>query len=202
MFDLKSKTQFTVCVEGNIGCGKTTLLNFFSEFNDTEVLHEPVDKWTNLNNNNLLDLMYKDPERWAHLFQTYVQLTMMEQHLKPSQKQTKIIERSLFSARHCFVENMYRSGKMSHPEYEVYSQWFKLITDVMNVKVDLFVYLRTDPHILNTRILARNRSEESSIPLHYLQSLHILHEEWLLECTTANSIPVLVLDANGTIPQM
>jgi hypothetical protein len=129
------------------------------------VLPEPVDLWCNLNGNNLLDLMYKDPERWTFAFHSYVQITMLENHLKASEcnqatatptsamafslsespagamfnfsgqsnitplksnnntnspvKQhynkdnnneyhINILERSLYSARYCFVENLYR----------------------------------------------------------------------------------------------
>ena len=45
------------------------------------------------------DLMYQDPVRWSHLFQTYVQLTMMQNHVKPCHASVKIMERSIHSAR-------------------------------------------------------------------------------------------------------
>ena len=58
------RRPFTVCVEGNIGCGKTTFLEHFSQFEkQVEVLTEPVDRWRNVNGHNLLQLMYEDPER-------------------------------------------------------------------------------------------------------------------------------------------
>ena len=60
----KPRKPFTVIVEGNIGCGKTTFLEHFSRFEKrVEVLTEPVDRWRNANGHNLLELMYKDPER-------------------------------------------------------------------------------------------------------------------------------------------
>ena len=46
-----------------------------------DVLPEPVDKWTNLNGTDLLDLLFKDPKRWALAQESYVQLTMLEEHL-------------------------------------------------------------------------------------------------------------------------
>lgn len=75
--------------------------------------------------------MYSDPEKWAFPFQSYVQLTMLQNHLEllnipttndvnneNSENVNKnranaetffinIMERSLFSARYCFVENLY-----------------------------------------------------------------------------------------------
>ena len=37
---------------------------------------------------------------------------------------------------------------------------------------------------------------ESEIPLAYLEQLHQLHDQWLVEKTTGLSTPVLVLDSN------
>lgn len=45
---------FTVCIEGNIGSGKTTFLNNFKQFNNTTVLQEPVELWRDVEGMNLL----------------------------------------------------------------------------------------------------------------------------------------------------
>lgn len=74
--------------------------------------------WRNLNGNNLLDLMYTDPHKWAFSFHSYVQLTMLENHLNISKQNNdlainentiNIMERSLYSARYCFVENIFNA---------------------------------------------------------------------------------------------
>ncbi len=44
-----------------------------------------------------------------------------------------------------------------------------------------FIYLKTDPSICFQRLQKRKRSEESNIPLSYLNLLHAKHEEWLIE---------------------
>ena len=41
-------------------------------------------------------------------FQSYVQLTMLDNPLHQSAKPVKLMERSIFSARYCFVENMHK----------------------------------------------------------------------------------------------
>ena len=62
---MKETRPFTVVVEGNIGCGKTTFLDHFSKFSDrVEVLTEPVDRWRDVNGHNLLQLMYENPSRY------------------------------------------------------------------------------------------------------------------------------------------
>ena len=54
---------------------------------------------------NLLQLMYEDPKRWSFMFQTYLQLTMLQQHTHISTKPIHIMERSLL--RYIFVLNKY-----------------------------------------------------------------------------------------------
>lgn len=48
------KHPFTVCVEGNIGSGKTTFLSHFKKFENITVLEEPVELWRNVSGTNLL----------------------------------------------------------------------------------------------------------------------------------------------------
>merc|ERR1711936_1083787 len=205
-FRMKETRPFTVVVEGNIGCGKTTFLDHFSKFSDrVEVLTEPVDRWRNVNGHNLLQLMYEDPSRWALPFQSYVQLTMLENHLLQTKKPVKLIERSIFSARYCFVENMYRSGKMLGCEYEVLDEWFKFVTDKessLDLKVDLIIYLKTTPEKALERINIRARSEENQIPLEYLKQLHSLHESWLVDKKYPLPAPVHVIDADRDLTEM
>ena len=46
-------------------------------------------------------MMYEDPTRYSLLFQTYVQLTMLERHNQPCDKDAKIMERSLLRIDIC-----------------------------------------------------------------------------------------------------
>ena len=56
------------------------------------------------------------------------------------------------------------------------------------------VYLKANPETCLERIRTRNRPEEQSITLDYLQQLHARHEQWLSSPNTA----VLTVDANQT----
>ena len=87
---------YTVIVEGNIGAGKTTFLQPFKKHeNIVQVVTEPVDKWRNLQGHNLLQKMYDDPKRWSFELQSYIQLTMAQEHMKPCHVPIKMMERSL-----------------------------------------------------------------------------------------------------------
>ena len=46
------------------------------------MIPEPVDLWQNIGGFNTLDLLYKDARRWSLTFQSYVQLTMLQNHTR------------------------------------------------------------------------------------------------------------------------
>ena len=37
--------NFVVAIEGNIGAGKSTLINYLKQFKDVQVHAEPIEKW-------------------------------------------------------------------------------------------------------------------------------------------------------------
>lgn len=188
---------FTVAVEGNVGSGKTTFLQHFIKNNNVAVFAEPIDMWRNCNGYNLLELMYQDPKKWSFTFQSYVQLTMLRQHQKKVIQPVKLMERSLYSARYCFVEKLSRDGLMPSASVAVIDEWFKYITKYEDTTVDLIVYLRTSPEVAYERILTRNRSEERTVAFEYIKALHDIHEDWLYHKTLHKCVaPVLVLNAN------
>ncbi|CAH1779642.1 unnamed protein product [Owenia fusiformis] len=194
----KQKT-FTVSVEGNIGSGKTSFLRYIQANHDniTEVTEEPTDRWRNIQGHNALALMYEDPARWSLTFQTYVQLTMLQSHMAPQKKPIKMMERSIHSAKQCFVENLHNNGTMPDIEYIVLSEWYDYICAHDKVDVDIIVYLKTRPEVVLERIKKRHRNEEQTIPLEYLEQLHKLHEDWL-----GHQPNVLTLDANCDLIEM
>ena len=181
-----SGRPFTITVEGNIGAGKSTLLNYFLKYPDMVILKEPLDIWQNLNGTNFLELVYKDQARWGMTFESLVTLTMMEGHLADSQVEgkrfnpVKVMERSIHSARACFMEQL--KPVMTEGEMAVLDGWYNMLTvrPEFDTDVDLIVYLRTSPEVAMSRVLSRSRHEEEAIPLSYYQKMHQLHDDWLI----------------------
>jgi len=118
---LQEKDPFTILVEGNIGSGKSSFLKIIQESNPDEVdiVPEPIEKWQDCNGVNLLQQMYEDPKKNSFAFQTYVQLTKVELHRTATNKPYRIMERSLLSARYCFIENLLRNEMITTSEYAV-----------------------------------------------------------------------------------
>lgn len=188
-------------MEGNIGSGKTSLIDFFAEKYSGRVfpVSEPIQKWRDVRGHNLFHLLASDPARFAFPFQQYVQLTMTEVHrsVPPVEGQCKLMERSLYSARFCFVQNLHSSGIMSDAEFAVYDEYFHFLTRDPELRVDLILYLKASPDVCLERILSRKRKEESKLTIDYLKRLDELHDKWLLTPTPdRKTAPVLTIPAD------
>lgn len=53
-------------------------------------------------------MLYEDPKRWGFAFQANAQMTLAKLHHQPAKAPVKVMERSIYSARYCFVENLHR----------------------------------------------------------------------------------------------
>lgn len=192
---MSEKRSFIVHVEGNIGAGKSTFIEHFSQFPEVETFYEPVERWRSIDVNgkkiNLLNLFYENPERYAYLFQSYIRQTRIEQELRPCLKPTKIFERSRESSKLCFAKNLNIMKQMSDLEYKIYCDEDDTLKNCC--VPDLIIYLRVPPYICRKRISARNRKEENEISLSYLEDLHTLHDDWLLPLGNH----VIVIDDDG-----
>jgi len=194
---------FIVSIEGNIGSGKSTMLNYFDRFKDVELIPEPVAEWCNVNGHNLLGKLYEDPNRWSFQFQSYVQLTRLQLLKKPTTCSVKIIERSLQNNRYCFLENHRKEETLQPAELSVLYNWFSFLENNMEIHLDLIVYLRTSPEVAYDRLKQRGRKEEAGVPMEFIQHLHQCYEEWLMsEKFGPPPAPVLVLDADQGIESM
>lgn len=200
--ELPPMPPFTVLIEGNIGSGKSTFLEHFEKFEEICAIPEPVEKWMDYGGVNLLEGLYTDPKKWAVPFQSYVLTTMLDSHYRTTSKPVKMMERSLYSGRYCFIPQLHKQGSISAESMDVFDQWFKFIDENMEVRADLIIYLKASPTVAHQRILKRARSEEECVSLEYLENLDKLHDAWLMHDRPGRKIPVLVLNADKTSDEM
>ena len=94
---------------------------------------------------------------------------------------------------------------MSGLEWQIYQEWFSWLVENYTQKPSGFIYLKTSPQVCFDRLVKRGRSEESSIPLDYLISLHNKHEDWLVRghdvTEYLKNVPVLVIDCDEEFEQ-
>lgn len=192
-------------VEGNIGSGKSTLLKILKQQLPVTIIPEPTDKWQAVGSHgNLLDLFYKDISRWSYTFQSYAFITRIqalhEHYTNKTCHEVIILERSVYCDRFCFAKNTFESGFMTPLEWQLYQEWFTWLVEEHTPRPDGFIYLKTSPDISYKRLIKRQRSEESAVPLSYLQALHQKHEDWLVHghdtLSSLKNVPVLALDGD------
>lgn len=190
---MKTTKTTILCVEGNIGSGKSTFMQKLKqEFKDRKdicFLDEPVDVWSNFNDSEgtILEHYYKDQNKWGFTFQmlAYIsRLTIMRRALENPDYNYIVTERSLFTDKHIFCKMLYEGGVIHPIQYQIYQAWFDEFVTDHEYK---FVYLQTSPEVALQRVNKRNRKGET-IPLTYLEECHRYHEVWLKDA--------LVFDAN------
>ncbi|EUB54403.1 Deoxynucleoside kinase [Echinococcus granulosus] len=194
---------FNVAVEGNIGCGKSTFLNYFKGLSPKiQISLEPIVLWNDVKGFKLFEVFYGDPNRWSTPFESQVMATFFERQAEKQTAPVRLLERSVHTCRYCFIEAMNRNRQLSDEDLEVFDKFYDWGMSFPTSKLDLIVYLRCSPEICAERIRKRDRRGESAISMasftsDYLNQLHDLHEDWLLgtkrDCVGA---PVMVFDCD------
>lgn len=174
-----------VCVEGNIGCGKSTALALLAHGRpDVRVFPEPVEEWK-----SMLGKFYDDPATWALPFSLKVLLSFHAPGKVPTDDKV-LVERSPMSCRHVFSQLMFNEGKMSQDQWDI----FKEYCDILSWTPDAIVYVHVPADVCHRRMLDRGRPEERDVGLAYLKRLEFQYETMLRYA----DVPVVRVD--GTLP--
>jgi deoxyadenosine/deoxycytidine kinase len=173
-----------ITLDGNIGVGKTTLLEAIrTHFPDVLIVPEPVDTWTSLKDEsgkNLLELFYEDKKRWAYTFQNAAILSrlrvLQDAVAKAKPNQIIITERSVLTDKYVFAAMLRESGEINALEAQLYDMWFD--TFARNYPITACIYITTGVATAKERIGKRGRSGEDGISSEYLAALDKQHAYW------------------------
>lgn len=199
-FNYIKKNLLIISIDGNIGSGKTTLINFIKKkfkYNKNIIfLDEPIDEWLNIKdneNNNILHKFYENKTRYGYIFQNFAFITRAKL-IKDTIDNYKIsfyklfynkiiifTERSVESDNKVFAKMLYDDNHISDIEFNIYNYWYERLYP--DIKVNNIIYIKTNPDIAYQRILKRNRNEETNITQEYINNIHLYHENWLNNST-------------------
>ena len=178
-----------ISLDGNIGVGKTTLLDHIQKrFPDVIIVKEPVDAWSQLKDeqgSSLLELFYKDKRRYAFTFQQAAMLSrllLLQKAVAEAKPGSLILtERSVLTDRFVFAEMLKASGDLSKLEKDLYEQWYNAFATQLPIVG--IVYITTSVDTAFERIKTRGREGEATISKEYLKALDWQHQVWLTNTT-------------------
>jgi deoxyadenosine/deoxycytidine kinase len=161
-----------IAVAGNIGAGKSTLVEFLSRQYGLRPYFEPNET------NPYLKDFYGDMKAWAFHSQLYFLSAKLRLHQALAHVEDAVIQdRTIYEDAEIFAENLYRQRKMSKRDYETYRTLYEAIIQELRPPT-LMIYLKCGIKTLQKRIALRGRPEEQAIPRTYLMRLQALYDEW------------------------
>jgi len=176
-----------VAVAGNIGVGKSTLVELLSVRLGWQPFFEPVAE------NPYLADFYADMDTWSFHSQVFFLTHRLRAHYDLAQHPTSVVQdRSVYEDAEIFAQNLYLQGHIQLRDYQTYRQLYETSMRFLPPP-DLVVYLRASVPTLMNRISMRGRDYERTISAEYLGGLNDLYEQWIDNFTLC---PVLAVPAD------
>lgn len=177
-----------IAVAGNIGVGKSTLVEMISSRLGCEPFYEPVTE------NPYLADFYHNMPAWSFQSQVFFLTHRLRIHHDLLRSAGSVIQdRSIYEDAEVFARNLYLQGNMAERDYQTYHSLYLTLADTLTPP-DLVIYLRASVDTLIKRITMRNRDYERSISPLYLETLNQLYESWIDHFTLC---PILTVPADA-----
>jgi deoxyadenosine/deoxycytidine kinase len=176
-----------IAVAGNIGVGKSTLVDLLCQSLGWQPFFEPVTE------NPYLADFYRDMNTWGFHSQIFFLTHRLRIHRDLLQIPGSVIQdRSIYEDAEVFAQNLFLQGTISERDYQTYRSLYLTLSDFLPPP-DLVIYLRASVPTLLKRIEQRNRDYEQKISPAYLERLNSLYEKWIDNFTLC---PVLTIPAD------
>ncbi len=177
----------SIAIAGNMGSGKSTLVEFLHRKYGVVPFYEPND------DNPYLGDFYKDMKRWAFQSQLYFLSNKFRLHQELDRQPGVVaLDRTIFEDAEIFATALHQMRKISRRDWETYCGFYHAILDAIRPP-DLMIYLRCSIRTLRQRIRLRGRRMERDVPLAYLKRLDRLYESWIASYDLSD---VLVLETD------
>ncbi|MEZ4297059.1 MAG: deoxynucleoside kinase [Polyangiaceae bacterium] len=179
-----------IAVAGNIGAGKSSLVDWLGKHLGMVPFFEPHDE------NPYLADFYEDMHRWAFSSQLFFLIKRYQIHRNiacyPGEGRPLVQDRTLYEDAEIFARHLHRQGYIDDRDYRTYQDLYHTLRGELRPP-DLMIYLRCPLRTLVRRIAQRGRDFEKAIPRAYLKNLEVLYEEWFAGYDLS---PTLVIDTD------
>lgn len=169
---MTSRRKF-IAVAGNIGSGKSSLVQFLTGTYHVAPFYEPNDE------NPYLADFYADMRRWAFHSQMFFLANKFRMHLEADKTAGVVVQdRTIFEDAEIFATALHQMRKIDRRDWQTYWAFYQTILGAIQPP-DLLIYVRAPIRTLRRRIRLRGRAMEQNIPLSYLKRLERLYEGWV-----------------------
>jgi deoxyadenosine/deoxycytidine kinase len=177
-----------IVLDGNIGCGKSSIIKKIIEFDSIKlpVYNEPLDNWE-----QWIELFYSDMQKYSFGFQ----MRVLKSHLDKKNISSGIFERSPLSCQRIFGELLFEDKLMTQLEWNLTEEFY----NDYGWTPDIVFYLKCNPNTCYERIHQRNRNSEENISLEYIKRLDSKYEKLY---SNNQNIKVIEIDASQPIDKV
>jgi deoxyadenosine/deoxycytidine kinase len=176
-----------VAVAGNIGAGKSSLVDWLRQHFPLMPYFEPNDE------NPYLSDFYADMPGYAFRSQVFFLIRKFRLHrLMEQEEQDVIQDRTIYEDAEIFAANLHRQGTIDERDWKTYIELYTTLRDELRPP-DLLIFLRCPVRVLQQRIRKRGRSFEQGVARSYLKALDQLYTEWFQSYRLS---PTLVIDTD------
>ena len=179
-------TDRFIAVAGNIGVGKSSLVQWMSTEYGFQPIYEPFE------DNPYLEDFYADMKTWSFHSQIWFLAHKYRLHRSlDGLSGTLVQDRTIYEDAEIFATYLHKSRRMNKRDFATYSELYDAMRRSLRPP-DLMIYLRCSVRAIRRRVTKRGRPSEQNIPSSYLRRLNGLYESWMDGWTTS---PVLVWDS-------
>jgi len=162
-----------LAVAGNMGVGKSTMVQFLAAQFGGEAFYEPVDT------NPFFAKFFKDMRTWSFHSQIYFLTHKYRIHQEVEKRHgLLVVDRTIYEDAEIFAKSLFRSRKMSKDEFNLYWDLYESMCKSLRPP-DALIYLTCSMKTLKERISKRGRKAEREVPDAHLRRLHNSYERWI-----------------------
>lgn len=173
-----------ITIDGNIGSGKSTILNQIHHNYKISIDLEPIEQWK-----NYLEDLYLNKNIFNFQLRVWLDRAWIQE------KENKILllmERSPYFIKNVFNQIAYNNNLITNNELNILNELYLKTDNIW--KANKYIYLKSNPEKCMDRIKKRGRKYEcNNITLEYLRDIHELHEN-TYKNAIENNMDILIID--------
>ena len=185
---MNEKKQKYIAVAGNMGVGKSTLVQFLAAQFNGEAFYEPVDS------NPFFAKFFKDMRKWSFHSQIYFLTHKFRIHQDVAKREgLVVVDRTIYEDAEIFAKSLFSARKMSKDEFNLYWDLYTAMCESLRPP-DALIYLTCSMATLKNRISQRGRKAERTVPDAHLLRLHKRYENWV---KSINFCEVIIINTDN-----